>query len=75
MSMGMESSRADMTLNLDESVLMGDFDLKGEEARMRAFLGTQKLSPVRGEGTGPVSINSSKLSRLILVYDINRACV
>ena len=59
--MGMESSRVDMTVHSDESLLIEEFDLKGEEARMIAFLGTQKSSPVHGDA-GPA--NSSRVSLL-----------
>ena len=60
--MGMESSRVDTSVHSDESLLIEEFDLKGEEARMMAFLGTQKPSPVHRDATGRV--NNSRVSLL-----------
>ena len=65
--MGMESSRVDMTVHLDESLLIEEFDLKGEEARMMAFLGTQKSSPVHGNA-GTANSSRSPSSPFVIRY-------
>ena len=56
----------DTSVHSDESLLIEEFDLKGEEARMMAFLGTQKSSPVHRDATGRV--NNSRVSFTFVVW-------